>query len=516
MNDDFIISIEDVTISFGDLIANDGVTLNIRKGEILALLGENGAGKSTLMKILYGLYSRKEGKISIDSEQMPLKYAPSDAIERGVSMVSQHFLLVDSFTVAENIILGEEKQLSRVFYNKERAYEQVDKLCKEYGIDVSPDAIVEELPLGVKQKIEILKALHRGGKVLILDEPTTVLTPQETSDLFILLRNLQNKGLTIILITHKLHEVMEVTDRVAVMRHGKMITTFDTKDTNVKILSRTMVGEDVDSIHVDEAPWVDGQVASLRMQNVYTKKDGVRCNLKGFDLELYPGRIVGVAGIDGNGQTDLAEVLTGIKRIQSGKLLISDKDVASGSVKTMRSSGIGTIPEDRHAQGLVLNLTIRDNVLIGYMHDKRFVNKGIFKISKINQYVDGLIAKYDIRPQRKSGVCKYISGGNQQKVVLARELERPNLQIVVAAQPSRGLDVGAIQFTYQMILRLREEGKAILLISSDLDEILALSDDVVVIRDGSVAISCKTCDLSKEEIGLYMGSSHLIEEGLTQ
>lgn len=509
--DETMISIRDVTIRFGNLIANDKVSLDIKKGEIMALLGENGAGKSTLMKILYGLYTRESGEITINGKKMPRKFSPSDAIALGVSMVPQHFMLVDSFTIAENIVLGEEQRISRVLVNKAKANQQVEALCKEFGIDVSPNQKVEKLPLGVKQKIEILKSLFRNTKILILDEPTTVLTPQEVKEFFVMLRSLQQKGMTIIIITHKLHEVLAVTDRVTVMRLGKNVATLETAKTNIRELSRTMVGKDITSVHVEQDGGCSACEPSICLKDISTKSDSERCNLKNLNLNLYPGKVVGVAGIDGNGQTELVEVLTGVKPMQRGQIVAGDKVITSNTIENMRALGIGVIPEDRTEQGLVLDLSIRDNILIGYKDDNRFAKRGIFNMKRVNAYVEELIRKYDVRPARKSAVCRFVSGGNQQKVVLARELERPKLQAVIASQPARGLDVGAIQFTHQTLLKLRSEGKAVLLVSSDLDEIKTLSDDIAVIRNGSIVAYCKADDFSKDEIGLYMGGTNANE-----
>jgi simple sugar transport system ATP-binding protein len=503
-----MISIRDVTIRFGNLVANDKVSVDINKGEIMALLGENGAGKSTLMKILYGLYTRESGEIMIDGQKMPKKYSPSDAIKLGISMVPQHFMLIDTFTVAENIVLGEENTISKVLTNRKKTHEKVESLCKEFNISVSPEQKVANLPLGVKQKIEILKALYRGTKVLILDEPTTVLTPQEVNELFVLLRSLQAKGITIIIITHKLHEVLAITDRVTIMRLGKKITTLETSKTNVVELSSTMVGKEIENVHVkQDESGVERPKPIFVFKNLNTKKDSDRCNLRSFDLDLYPGRIVGIAGIDGNGQTELVEVLTGVKQILGGEIIVNDKSITQNTVDNMRELGIGVIPEDRTEQGLVLDLSIRENIMIGYRKDGRFEKRGIFGSRAVNAYVDDLIQKYDVRPTRRSAVCRFLSGGNQQKVVLARELERKGLQAVVASQPVRGLDVGATNFTHSMLLRLRGEGKAVLLISSDLDEIKTLSDYIAVIRNGSIVSFKKASEFSKDEIGLYMAGT---------
>ncbi len=502
-----MISIRDVTIRFGNLVALDKVSVDIDKGEIMALLGENGAGKSTLMKILYGLYSRELGEIVIGGKNMPRKFAPSDAIELGVSMVPQQFMLIDSFTVAENIVLGEEDTISKVFFNKKKAFQKVESACKEFGINVSVQQRVANLPLGTKQKIEILKALYRGTELLILDEPTTVLTPQEVGELFALLKSLKEKGVTIILITHKLNEVLAITDRVTVLRHGKKIATFETAKTDVNELSRAMVGKDLASLHVDQGG-KEMPAPSLSLKKLNTKQDGDRCNLRNFDLDLYPGRIVGVAGIDGNGQTELVEVLTGVKPLSSGEIVANGKSISTNTIDNMRELGIGVIPEDRTEQGLVLDLTIRDNIIVGYKKDQRFEKFGILKMKAVDKYTDELIEKYDVRPASRSAVCRFVSGGNQQKVVLARELERPALQAVVASQPVRGLDVGATQFTHETLLKLRAEGKAVLLISSDLDEIKTLSDYIAVICDGAIVANRIADEFTKDEIGLYMCSDN--------
>lgn len=502
-----IISMKDINIRFGDILANDNVSIDIYKGEIVALLGENGAGKSTLMKILYGIYARESGAIKINAETMPLRFSPADALKKGISMVSQHFMLVDSFTVAENIVMGEEYSFAGRLVDKSREHELVMSLSEEFGIPISPDRLVGELPLGLRQKVEILKALYRGKKVLILDEPTTVLTPLEVEELFDHLRSLKDKGMTIILITHKLDEVMSISDRAIVMRQGKKVASLDTKATNISELSRCMVGADVESIHVETKEIKNDLPVTLQLSNVSTELgDNGRC-LKNISLKLFPGRILGIAGIEGNGQTELVEVLTGLTKIQSGQMKIGNQIIDVNSSSVMKSIGIGVIPEDRIEQGLVLDLSIQDNIMLGYRDDPRFVKGGTFSRKRTNQFVDNVIRNYDIRPARKTAICRFVSGGNQQKVVLARELERTNLKIVVASQPSRGLDVGAINFTHKTILRLREEGKAVLLISSDLDEIMAMSDDIAVIRDGTIVSCCKACELSKNEIGLMMGSS---------
>lgn len=503
-----IISMRDISISFGTLNANDKVNLSVNAGEIMALLGENGAGKTTLMKILYGLYSRDKGSIVIDGVNMPDRYSSSDAIKLGIFMVPQHFMLVDEFSVAENVILGEEDTVSHILLNKEKMIQRVEQLCKQHAIDLDPRLPVRHLSLGQKQKVEILKALFRNTKIIILDEPTTVLTPQEVEDLFVLLRRLQKKGVTVIFITHKLNEVMMLTDRITVMRRGKTVALIETKNTDPRELSRTMVGQDVQNIHnLDDSD--EDVMPIVTLQNVCTKSEENRCKLSNLTIPLYPGKIVGVAGIDGNGQKELVEIFAGIKPISNGVIEIYDSAGKSETSTDLAKLNVGIIPEDRHSQGLILDFSIRDNILLGYLDDRRLVNKGIFRMRKVASYVEQTINKYDIRPPRMGAICRYVSGGNQQKVVLGRELERQDLKIVVASQPVRGLDVGAMGFTHRTLLKLREQGKAILLISSDLDEIKTLSDYIAVIRQGTIVAFERARQLSKDDIGLYMGGSEV-------
>lgn len=498
-----IIEMKNICISFGDLMANKNVDFSVKEGEIMALLGENGAGKSTLMKILYGLYARDKGEITVEGKKMPHKYSPMDMINLGISMVPQQFMLVDAFTVAENIILGKEKVVGKFVFNKKKAEQLVADLCEEFDIRLNPSDTVASLSLGEKQKIEILKALYRGGRVIILDEPTTILTPQEVSELFSLLKSLKKKGISVILIAHKLQEVMDVTDRITVMRLGEKVAVVNTAQTNINELAETMVGRRLNSVCVDFKEEHDAPL--IKFVDVSTKKQGERCPLNNFNLELYPSRVVGIAGIDGNGQTELVEVMAGIKQIKSGSIIIDGKEIRDNSHAVMKEQGIGIIPEDRREQGLVLDLSIKDNIIIGRRKDKEFVNKGIFKKRDVNAYADELIKEFDVRPPKRDVICRFVSGGNQQKIVLARELSRPGLKTIVASQPIRGLDIGAIEFTHRTLLRFREEGKAVLLISSDLDEIMELSDYIAVLSEGEIVAFKPRNQFTVEEIGLYMG-----------
>ena len=500
-----MLELRGVTKRFGSLIANDNVSLTVQQGEIVALLGENGAGKSTLMNVLFGIYRRDSGEISINGQKMPENYSPETVIKLGVAMVHQHFMLVDAFTVAENIVLGEERTVSRFFYNREKANEKVRALCAKYGMEIDPDARVASLPVGKRQYVEILKALYRGSKLLILDEPTAVLTPQETEGLFELLREFQKNGMTVIIITHKLWEVMEISDRVVVMRRGACVAEFRTQDTNAEELASTMVGKKLEQAKVVPKTISDGAPGIIQLQNVQTAQNAHNCSLKQLNLTLRPGYVVGIAGVDGNGQDELAGVLAGVCQLTAGRIVLDGRSIEANTPKVMQEIGIRMIPEDRHRQGLVLSNSVRDNIMIAYRKDPRFVTHGIFRKKVVDSFVQTLLDKFDVRPPDADIVVGHMSGGNQQKVILARELSCPNLQIVVACQPTRGLDVGAIQFTHRILLELREQGHAVLLISSDLDEIRALSDEIAVIYNGQIVVQRPADALSNEEIGTFMG-----------
>lgn len=493
-----LVEMRNVHKAFGGTIAVGGVSLSLARGEVLALLGENGAGKSTLMKILFGLYQRDGGKVVIDGHPMPSLYSPKTAMNLGISMVHQHFRQIESFPVAENIVLGAERKFCRAVYDRTKAREELKKLYDFTGISLPSNALIRDLPLGERQKVEILKALYRGCKVLVMDEPTTVLTPQETVSLFSLIRRLRDQGMGIILITHKLHEVLEVSDRVEVLRLGRQVASFRTKETDAEELARTMVGFDLETATVKPEP-CDSLSPALEFKDVATE-ESAGCNLKGINLKIYPGRIVGIAGVDGNGQHELVEVLAGLMPVTCGTIIDENGAPVSG-----RGKDIGIIPEDRQKQGLVPPLTIQDNIMLGFREEEEFVSHHLFRMDRIASFADRMIEQYDIRPRTRKEVVQFMSGGNQQKVVLARELSGKNLRFVVASQPTRGLDVGAIQFTHSKILSLRNEGKAVLLISSDLDEIRALSDEIAVIYDGRIVVQRYAPNLTRIELGLYMG-----------
>ena len=505
-----IIEMKGIDISFGDFQANKNVSLSVRPGEIMALLGENGAGKSTLMKILYGLYKRDAGEIIVDGQTMPMSYSPQNMIDLGVSMVQQQLMQVDAFSVAENIILGMENRAGKFIFDKKKVLPLMQELCDKYSIQVPLEKNIAGLPLGVKQKVEILKALYRGGKVIILDEPTTILTPQETKELFDLLRNLKAKGMAVILIAHKLQEVLDVSDRITVMRLGETVDVVNTAETNANELAAMMVGREVETVRVNaETAPVE---PCIELKNICTAEERDRCSLKDLTLPLYPGRVMGLAGINGNGQTELVEVLAGLRKMTSGTIRIGGREITENDPKTMQSLGIGIIPEERREAGLVLDLPIRDNIIIGERNSGKFSSRGIFNMSKVNEYVNEKIKEFDIRPAQASKMTRFVSGGNQQKIVLARELSRDNLELVIADQPIRGLDIGAIAFTHESLLKFRALGKPVLLISADLDEIRELSDYIAVLSDGRVTACKPASELTTEQIGLLMGGEQLVEE----
>ena len=500
-----MIEMRDIVKMFGASCANDHVSLSVKKGEIISLLGENGAGKTTLMNILFGLCKRDAGMITINGENMPAEYSPQMAIQHGVAMVHQHLKLVETFTVAQNVILGAETTIGRHLFSNKKCEKTIAALCKQYGMCLDPKSVVSTLPLGAKQRVEILKALYRGCKVLILDEPTTVLTPQETDELFDLLRSFQAGGMTIIIITHKLHEVMAISNRVLVLRQGKAIALFNTAQTTSAELAATMIGKVLVKAQVSAQTHAHDAAPSVELCGVSTARVADTCNLKDLNLKLYSGRIVGVAGVDGNGQTALVEVMAGVRRLSGGYIRIGEGQIRKNTSAAMRQEGIQIIPEDRHQQGLVLSFSVYENILLGYRKDKRFIKNGVFRKAKAHKFVEQLSDAFDIRPRDTGILTKRMSGGNQQKVVLARELSSPNVRIVVISQPTRGLDAGAIQSVHSTLLKLRSEGKTILLVSSDLEEIKALSDEIAILYNGSIAVQRPAQGFSNEAIGLYMG-----------
>jgi len=485
---------------FSQVTAVDHADLQVRRGEVHAVIGENGAGKSTLMRLLYGFYTADSGTIRINGKTVNMT-DPGVAIAHGIGMVHQEFMLVPRLNALDNIILGQEPRRG-LRVDRQKAREEIISLAAELGFQVDLSAEVRQLPVGVQQKIELLKVLYRGASILILDEPTAVLTPQEVDELFAMLRNLQQQGKTIILITHKLDEVMAVADRVTVMRRGKTVKTVSTDSTTSSELASLMVGRNV-ILDITPPPHEPGETV-LTVRNLSLHKPGsARPAVDGVSFEVRAGEILGIAGVSGNGQSELAEMLTGLTRPSSGQILVRGQDVTLGSVRRKREAGIAHIPEDRRSTGLVMALTVEDNLTIGHQERPELSGRVLLKGEAIEERADRLIKMFDIRPPRRDVAAWHLSGGNQQKVIVARELDHDPL-VLVANQPTRGLDVAAMEYVYRHLLEARGQGKAVVLISMELDEILTLSDRILVMYNGRIVgeFAGKNADI--EEIGLLM------------
>ena len=466
---------EHVTKRFPGVLANDDVSLEIRAGEVHAIIGENGAGKSTLMRILYGMYPADQGRITINGAEVRI-HSPRDAIANGIGMVHQHFVLVDPFTVTENIILGEE---GGPVLHTEDAEQQVTILADSYGFDIDPAAVVEDLSVGEEQRVEILKALYRGVDILILDEPTAVLTPAETQELFTNLRALRHDGKSIVFISHKLDEVLQIADRITVLRRGVVVGETTPAKTDKARLAEMMVGRPV-LFRLDKPAAEVGEPV-LRAEGIVAEG-----KLNGLTLEVRGGEIVGIAGVEGNGQRELAEAIVGIRHATEGHIFLGDSEITGTRVSEIRNAGIGYIPEDRHDQGLVLDMSLWENSVLGRQDDRPFVNGwGVLMLRRIKDLAARLIHAFDVRARSINATAKTLSGGNQQKLILARELETDPM-LLLAAQPTRGLDVGAIEFVWRQILDQRAKGRAVLLISAELDEIYALSDRILTLYEGRI------------------------------
>jgi ABC-type uncharacterized transport system ATPase subunit len=477
-----LVVMEGVSKRFPGVLANDEVTIDLRKGEVHALIGENGAGKSTLMRVLYGLYPPDGGTIRVKGEMVKIA-SPRDAIALGIGMVHQHFVLVDPFTVAENIILGDE---DGPILHTDAAEKQVAQLADAYGFGIDPAALVEDLSVGEEQRVEILKALFRGVDILILDEPTAVLTPAETKELFENLRKLREDGKTIVFISHKLDEVLAIADRITVLRRGAVVGETTPSETNKAKLAEMMVGRPV-LFRLDK-PQVEVGETVLRLDDLRGGR------LQGVSLEVHAGEIVGIAGVEGNGQKELADSIMGLQPLESGEISVGGHDLRAMSTQEIRNSGVAFVPEDRHDQGLVLDMTIWENTVIG--------RRGVLFIKKMKELAVRLIAQFDVRTRSIESTARTLSGGNQQKLILARELET-DPKLLLAAQPTRGLDVGAIEFVWSQILEQKAEGRAVLLISAELDEIYALSDRIVTLYEGRITGEYPP-DAPAEEVGRGM------------
>ncbi len=493
-----IIRLEGITKTFPGVLANDNINLSIYQGEIHAIVGENGAGKSTLMKILYGLYKPDKGNIYIKGKKVVFD-SPKDAIEKGIGMVHQHFMLIPPFSVIENIILGSEVK-NGFFLDFKKAEILIKELIEATGFKVDLYARVENLSVGEAQRVEILKLLYRKAEVLILDEPTAVLAPQEVEELFKVLRRLTSQGKTIIFISHKLNEVLEISDRVSVMRRGKLIETLETKNTNKYQLAQLMVGREV-FLRIEKEEIEKGEEI-FRVEDLWVKgRKGIDV-VKGISFNIRAGEIVGIAGVEGNGQTELIESIVGLIPIQKGRIYIKGKDITLKSIRQRRLH-IGHIPEDRHKRGLVLDFSVAENSILG-LHFYKDFSRGIFlDYKKINSHAERIVKEFDVKTPSIKTPIRNLSGGNQQKVVVGREISF-SPEFLIASQPTRGLDIGATEFIHQLLIDLRNQGKAILLVSADLDEILSLSDRILVMYNGEIVGSFLEGEVDEKELGYYM------------
>ena len=502
---EYAIEMLNITKKFPGIIANDNVTLRLKKGEIHALLGENGAGKSTLMSVLFGLYHPEEGEILKDGEKVEIK-DPNDANRYGIGMVHQHFKLVECFSVLDNIILGVEPNKIGVL-QKAAARKKVNELSERYGLRVDCDALIEDITVGMQQRTEILKMLYRENEILIFDEPTAVLTPQEISELMEIMRNLAKEGKSILFISHKLNEIMEVADRCTVLRKGKYIATVNVAETTPEELSALMVGRNV-NFHVEkeEAKPADVvlSVRDLTMVSKIHKKEVV----KDLSFDVRRGEIVCIAGIDGNGQSETVYGITGLEPIRSGSIKLLGREISHDSIRKRSTGGMSHIPEDRHKHGLVLDYSLENNMILQRYFEPEFTNKaGFMKRKNIRAYAEKLIDAYDVRSGEGAvTVARKMSGGNQQKAIIAREIDK-NPELLVAVQPTRGLDVGAIEMVHKELIRQRDEGKAVLLVSLELDEVMDVSDRILVMYEGEIVGELDPKQTTVEELGLYMAGA---------
>jgi simple sugar transport system ATP-binding protein len=487
-----------ITKRFGPVVANDGIDFDLRPGEVHALLGENGAGKSTLMSILYGLYSPTEGEIRVNGEPVQVD-SPSKAIELGIGMVHQHFMLVPVMTVTENIVLGEEPTRGALLDIREGS-RRVKELSDRYGLAVDPDAEIEDVSVGMQQRVEILKTLYRDARILILDEPTAVLTAQETAELFEVLRALKADGVSIVFISHKLNEVLAISDRVTVLRRGKKIDTVPTEGATEESLARLMVGRDV-LLRVEKEPAKRGDPV-LEVEDLWVRDQRDLEAVRGASLEVRGGEVVAIAGVDGNGQLELVQAIAGVRHPESGRILLSGEDVTGCSVRQTTDAGLAHIPEDRQLCGLVLDFTLAENLALREYREKPLSNRGLLSISHMNERARELLKEYDVRGGDPSTLASSLSGGNQQKVAVAREIAS-NPKLLIAHQPTRGLDVGAIEFVHKRLLEERDKGRGILLVSLEFEEIRALADRILVIYEGEIVGEFPP-DVSEEDLGVAM------------
>ncbi len=500
MDSEIVLEARNVTKRFPGVLANDRVNLKLHRGEILALLGENGAGKSTLMNVVYGLYHQDEGEVYIKGELVHLQ-SPSDAIARGVGMVHQHFQLVQPMTVAENVMLGAEIVKWGFSLDRQKANRRVAELSERYGLAVDPTAIIEEIPVGVQQRVEIIKALYREADILILDEPTAVLTPQEIEDLFRIMRDLAAQGNSIIFITHKLKEVLAVAHRIVVMRDGRVVGDATPAESTQASLASMMVGRDV--ILVVDKEEAQPKEVVLRVEDLHAFDDRGHPALNGTSFEVRAGEVLGIAGVQGNGQTELVEVLTGLRPPTGGQVTINGQVVTGASPRTITEQKVSHIPENRHRYGMVGTISVADNLVLNTYYQRPFAHGMMLDESAIKHRAGELVEEFDVRTPSVETPGGSLSGGNQQKMVVAREFGRP-IKLLIAAQPTRGIDVGSIEFIHSEIIERRDAGVAVLLVSAELDEILALSDRIAVMYHGEILATVPAEEATREQLGLLM------------
>ena len=498
-----VLEAKGITKRFPGVLANDSIDLKLYQGEILAMLGENGAGKSTLMNIMYGLYHPDEGEIWIKGEHVQLG-SPRDAIARGVGMVHQHFQLVPVMTVAENVMLGAEMTRAGGRLDRREAAKRVRTLSDKYGLKVDPAAIVEDLPVGTQQRVEIIKALYRHADILILDEPTAVLTPQEANELFQIMRELTAQGVSIIFITHKLREVLAVADRISVLRGGRMVGTTTPAEATQASLAEMMVGRKV-ILQVEKSTAHPGQPV-LQVENLTVYGERNHVVVEDVSLQVHAGEILGIAGVQGNGQRELVEALTGLRPVGSGRILVDSRDCTGAAPRQVTEMGVAHIPEDREKHGLVMGYSIADNMVLNQYYQSPYANGPVMDQDKIEEHGRLLVKEYDVRTPSILTLARNLSGGNKQKVIVAREFSRP-VKLLIANQPTRGIDVGSIEFIHKQIVAQRDRGVAVLLVSAELDEVLSLSDRVAVMFGGRIVKTLPVAEATRERVGLLMAGS---------
>lgn len=501
---EYIVEMTDITKSFGEVKAVSYGQFNLRKGEIHSLIGENGAGKSTMMKMLYGIYNNDSGSIKIKSEEVK-DLTPKMAIEYGVGMVHQEFMLVKELTVLENIILGFEPRKNFII-DFENGKKEIQKYIDIYNMDIQPNKRINQISLGEAQRVEIVKTLYRGAEIVIFDEPTAVLTPQETVKFFEILNSMKNDGKSIVFISHKLNEVMEISDRITVMRHGKFIGTVNKNETNTSELAKMMVGREV-FLNVERKKSDIGDTI-LVVDDLWTSGEKELSKIRGISLDVKAGEIVGIAGIDGNGQSELIEAIAGLRKVEKGKVILDGKDITNLSPLNIRKSGLTHIPEDRNRRGLNRGMTIMEN-MVAVRIDEDPLSKGVsMDKKKIKEFADKLVKKFDVRPSDSTISAQSLSGGNAQKVVVAREVEADG-KLLIASQPTRGVDIGAIESIREILNKVKENGEGILLVSADLEEILSLSDRIVVMYEGKITGVLKANEANEDNIGMLMMGGNL-------